>query len=220
MIKYRQVPAQLFGHCLVLLWNEKDRANLMKCVSFLARSFHMYFISSLRFFIVISFSLIIHFIPPSALFHSYFIPTQLPISLPPQEYFISISFLPSYSLYCLPRNISFLFHSYPAINFIACLGIFHSYFIPTQLPISLPAWEYFIPTQLLIYCLPRNISFLFHSYFIFYLAIFHGISFLNHILLHVNLLYDIMNSTCFNSELYTKAFKSEHSKATYEGERY
>jgi len=76
-----------------------------------------------------------YFIACPGIFHFYFIPTQLPISLPPQEYFISVSFL---------------FHSYPSTNFIACLeifhfyfiacpGIFHFYFIPTQLLILLPA---------------------------------------------------------------------------------
>ena len=86
----------------------------MKCVSFLARSFHMYFISSLGFFIIISFP------------------------------FSSISFLPSQDFHCLPSSVSYLFHSYPATNFIACPGIFHFYFIPTQLLILLPAQEYFI----------------------------------------------------------------------------
>ena len=143
------MPAQLFYRCQAFLWNEKHKASFMRCISYLSwaisKAFH--FIPRLFHFYPG-----IYFIASPAIFLFYFISTLVFISLPPQPYFFSISFLPWYLFHCLPNHISFLFHSYPGIYFIASLALFHFHpgiyfigcpdlflfcFIPTQVFISL-----------------------------------------------------------------------------------
>ena len=55
--------------------------------------------------------LAVNFIASPASFHWGFIPAWLSISLPPQPYFIAISFLPGLVFHFLPSLISFQFHS-------------------------------------------------------------------------------------------------------------
>ena len=95
----------------------------------------------------------------------YFIPTQPFVALIPSFiYFTPISFRPSYVFHWLPD----IFYS----CFISISFIFHIYFLPTQLFISLVArfisfllHFYFFPPQLFISLVARFISFLFHFYF-------------------------------------------------------
>ena len=138
-------------------WDNK--ANLMKCISFLSNTLsHFYFIP-------ISFLFHIYFIPTHLfyfiscqiyifLFHSYFIPISLwyhccfipfhcdiiAISFLFHFYFIAISFPP----HCDIIAISFPFHC----NIIAVSLLFHCYFIV----ISLWYHWYFISIPFLFHC--------------------------------------------------------------------
>ena len=149
--------------------------------SFISFPFHFY---SSTCFIVFSISFLprdlFHWLPAfiSFLFHFYlgiyfigspdlflfnFISTQAFISLAPQPYFFSISFLPRGLFHCLPSFISFPISFLSGVYFIGSLALFLSNFILTHPLVSLAPWLYFfsnfIPTRCLFHWFPSFIFF-------------------------------------------------------------